>query len=185
MRRFFQNLVYLLFVFINFNVNASDKADEYELKAAFLKKFARFIEWPAEDWSVDKDKYFEIVVLGENPFGKKLDKLYSKLKIEDKSVKIRYINSIDEIGNCQILFISPSMSSKISQVLEKVSKKSILTIGQTSGFCEKGVHINFYIQSSKIKFQINEKAARNSNLKISHLLLQNATIINTVGGNNE
>jgi hypothetical protein len=185
MRKHFQIFLYFLFLFVNFYVYAADKADEYELKAAFLEKFARFIEWPAEDWSVDKDKYFEIVVLGENPFGKKLDKLYSKLKIEDKSVKIRYISSINEIGTCQILFISPSMSSKITQILDKVSKKSILTIGQTSGFCEKGVHINFYIQSSKIKFQINEKAARNSNLKISHLLLQNATIINTIGGNNE
>ena len=75
------------------------------------------------------------------------------------------------------------MSNSLQSILNKVNKKNILTIGQSEGFCEKGVHINFYLDASKLKFQINEKAVRNSNLKISHLLLQNATIINSQGGN--
>jgi hypothetical protein len=155
------------------------------LKAAFIERFARFIEWPADTWSQDKNGIFEIAIIGDNPFGKKLDKIYARQKIKDKTVKIKYIKTVEEIGNCNILFICPNMSNKIPQILEKISKKSILTIGQTKGYCEKGVHINFYIAASKIKFQINEKAVKSANLKISHLLLQNAVIISTTGGTNE
>jgi hypothetical protein len=70
------------------------------------------------------------------------------------------------------------MSSNLENIIKKISKKPILTIGETNGFCEKGVHINFIITNSKVRFQINEKAVKNSNLKISHLLLQTGTIIN-------
>lgn len=180
-----KKLLKIFFIFLLINLPrlvGAEIADEYDLKAAFLERFTRFIEWSPESQSDDKDKYFEIVVIGDNPFGKKLDILYAKQKIKDKIVKIRYTKSIDEIGNCQMLFICPSMAYNLQQVLNKVSKKNILTVSQTDGFCEKGVHINFFISGSRLKFQINEKAVKNSNLKISRLLLQNATIINSLGG---
>lgn len=179
----------ILFLVIIFSSNnlllKSEIADEYELKAAFLEKFSRMIEWPTDYWSVEKSEYFEIVVLGDNPFGKKLDQLYSQQKIKNRPVKIRYIQSMDEIGSCQILFISPSMNKKIPQIINKIGQKAILTVSQVKGFCEIGGHINFYIAASKIKFQINDKATKKVNIKISHLLLQYATIVNTAGGENE
>lgn len=164
---------------MSLNIFSAEIADEYELKAALFEKFARFIDWP--DDAANSDKPFEIVVIGENLFKKKLDNLYANQKIKNRVVKIRYINSIDQIGNCQILFISPSMSSNLTDILKKIAKKPILTVSQSNKFCERGGDINFVISSSKIKFQINEKAVRNSNLKISHLLLQYSTIINSEG----
>lgn len=76
------------------------------------------------------------------------------------------------------------MNDALSTVINEVAKKSILTIGETSVFCEKGGHINFFISASKLKFQINDRALKLANLKISHLLLQNAVIVNTVGEEN-
>ncbi|MCX6153240.1 MAG: YfiR family protein [Candidatus Kapabacteria bacterium] len=172
-------ILFSFLLFINSEVKSSDIADEYELKAAFFEKFARFIEWP-EEANAATDP-FEIVVLGDNPFGRKLENLYSKQKIKNRTVKIRLVKSVEKIGNCQILFICPSMSSNLQTILKEISNKNILTIGQSAGFCEKGVHINFYLSSSKLKFQINEKAAKNANFKISHLLLQNGSLVNSKG----
>jgi len=169
-----------LFFFLLFTsyLNADKVADEYDLKAAFIEKFARFIDWP-DDKFEKSDTFFEITVLGKNPFGDKLDKLYSKQKIKNLPVKIKYVSTINEIGNPHLLFISPSMKNSIQAIINVVKDKSILTIGQTSGFCEKGVHINFKLIKSKLKFQINELSAKKSNLKINHLLLRNAEIIKT------
>jgi len=41
-----------------------------------------------------------------------------------------------------------------------------------------GVHINFYIEDEKLKFEINDKTINSAGFKVSYLLLQNTRLIN-------
>ncbi|MCP4111057.1 MAG: YfiR family protein [Desulfobacteraceae bacterium] len=52
------------------------------LKAAWLERFSRFVEWPEESGINDVSKPFVITVIGKNPFGKVLNQLYSTRKIK-------------------------------------------------------------------------------------------------------
>src|SRR5207244_10853841 len=45
--------------------------DEYQVKAAFLFNFAKFVEWPPQAFP-SASAPFSICVLGQNPFGRSL-----------------------------------------------------------------------------------------------------------------
>jgi len=154
------------------------QASEYNVKAVFLERFTRFIEWPEESDVNDTSQPFILGVIGENSFGSKLEQIYSKQKIKDKKVEIRYISDINEIPGCNLLFISKSEKKALSKILSLTRERQILTIGDTKNFGERGVLINFYIVGNKIRFEINESEARNSGLFISYRLLNLAKIVN-------
>ena len=144
---------------------------EYEVKAAFIYNFAKFIEWPA-----DAGASFNLCVLGEDPFGAALDLINGK-PVRDKNVAVKRIKSHQQLKTCQIVFISASEKEHLPQILDAVENLSVLTIGDTNGFTQQGVAINFYIEDEKVRFEINPKAAESADLKISSKLLKLGRIV--------
>jgi len=61
---------------------------EYEVKAVFLERFTRFVEWPDMDPVENPLKNFVIGVIGKNPYGDLLERIYSERKIKDRKVEI-------------------------------------------------------------------------------------------------
>lgn len=151
---------------------------EYILKAGFIERFTRFIEWPANANMDDQAQPFVIGVIGDDPFDGNLDKFYKKTSIKNKKVDIHYYSSPDQIKPCNILFISESKHDEIESILKSLKSDSILTMADTDGYAEKGVMINFIIKEDKIRFEINESSIKQSKLKVSHLLLRQATVVN-------
>ncbi|MCI0470868.1 MAG: YfiR family protein [Candidatus Aminicenantes bacterium] len=158
---------------------AQSLEDEYTMKSVFIAGFGRFVTWPEISRMNDKSKPFVLGIIGVNPFGKILENHYSALNqtINDKNVEIRYISTLDKIAGCHILFISSSCKSYLTDILAVTSNKPILTIGDTEGFAEQGVLINFYIQRRRIRFEINEALFQKASLKIDSLILREATIV--------
>jgi len=175
-KRGFAIAVFLLW-WLFLSVFATDK--EYMVKAIYLGKFAQFIQWPEKSEMTDTSKSFVLGVIGENPFGSILEKVYStgERKIKNKKVKIKYIRFWVEIPGCHLLFISKSVEKNLPKILSITKDKPILTIGETQGFAQKGVHINFYISGEKIRFEINPFAMREASLSVDSLLLEIARII--------
>ena len=159
------------------------QTSEYTIKAAFLERFTRFIEWPEESAISDTTESFVLGIIGENPFGSILEQLYATQKIKNKAVEIHSISNLDEISGCHLLFISKSKEKELSKILSLTKDKPILTISDANGFAENGVLINLYLAENKVRFEINETAVKTSGLKISYLLLNAAKIVNPVKGN--
>lgn len=153
---------------------------EYQIKAVFLEQFTRFIEWPDSSGISDSSTPFIVSVIGKNPFGSILEQTYAQQMIKNKIVKILYITSPDEINDCHLLFISSSNKTILPEILSRTRGKPILTVSDTNGFAENGVIINFYLSSSKLKFEINEQAVHESGLVMSYMLLNLAKIIKPV-----
>lgn len=148
---------------------------EYLLKAGFLEKFASFTTWPANENMKD----FTIAIMGKNPFNDYLETFYKNVKINKKNVIITYIDTIDEIDNVQMLFISNSEKDHINEILKQTQGKAILLIGDTEGFAKQGVHINLYeTHQQTLHFEINAQSVKRSGLKIDALLLNYAKIVN-------
>lgn len=161
--------------------NSAAQTDEYTLKAAFLERFTRFIEWPHTTSVADTSEPFIISILGENPFHTKLENLYARHAIKNKRVLIRYIDDLEEIAGTNLLFITRSMHAEIAGILQSLADKPILTIGDSEGFAESGVHINFYLAGASIRFEINQTALHRANLRTSYQLLKLARIIDVEG----
>jgi len=143
---------------------------EYQLKAAFLYNFAKFVDWPPEAFA-DEQSPFIIGVLGESPFGGDLDQTVAGKKINDRTILIQTFRSVTEVTNCHILFICNSEEKRLPETIKKLTGRAILTVGETDRFIGAGGMVNFTQEANKIRFQINNDTARASRLKISSKLL--------------
>lgn len=148
---------------------------EFLLKAGFIEKFTHFVTWPSEKF--DSDSIFHLSVFGKHPYGNSLNEIFKKVKINNRPVRIHYIQSIEEIGNSAILILPPSSSASLKKILKAIHGKDILTIGDTEGFGNRGVMINMFLKGSFIRYEINQRSLQSTNLKMSSLLLSAAESI--------
>lgn len=151
---------------------------EYKVKAEFLERFTRFIEWPDDSPINNADKSFCICVTGKSPFGSYLNEMASQAKIKGKAVEIHQIENLStELPKCQILFIARSEKDRLGEILKLTQDKPILTVGDTNGFAEDGVLVNFFTSGSYIRFEVNIDRAEKSKLKFSSRLLKLAKLV--------
>jgi hypothetical protein len=144
---------------------------EYQIKAAFIFNFAKFVEWPAA--ALPKASTPIIVgVIGENPFQDALEKTIKNKTVDEHPVIIMQFRSAADATNCHILFISSSEKARLPQILKQLKGRSVLTVGEMPGFTEAGGMINFVLEGTKIRFQINNDTANSVGLKISSKLLR-------------
>lgn len=147
---------------------------EYQLKAAFLFQFVKFVEWPPKAFESDSSPIV-IGVLGQNPFGNDLEQTIRNKVINNHGFVIKEYRSASQATNCHVLFISASESQQLPEILEQLREFSVLTVSETPHFIEAGGMINFVPEGNKIRFQIGNEAAKKVGLKISSKLLSLAT----------
>ncbi len=144
-------------------------ADEYALKAAFLYQFTHFINWPA---NTAVSAYFNICLLGTNPFGAALDDL-EREAYRGKQVKILRPETAAELEACQVLYISASESHRRDTLLDEIAKRSnMLTVSDMPGFAAAGGTIQFVMEGNHVRFTINTQAATQAGLKLSAKLIR-------------
>ncbi len=166
-----------------FAVSQDRYVDEFLLKANWLEKFTRYIDWKSESDVNNVQKPFVIGIIGTNPFGTILDRYYvtQNRKIKNKRVEIKYFNNVKEVINCNMLFVAESAKSDIAEIVNLTKNKSILTVSDTEGFSKKGIHINFVLNEPSLFFEINERAVIQSGFTMDYELRQVAIkIINSV-----
>ena len=149
---------------------------EFEVKAAFLYNFARFVEWPAETGH-DAGTPFVIAILGRDPFGAVLDDTVAGKTVGGRPIEVRRIARADEARDAQIVFVSPSERPNTAAILKALERPGILTVGDTDGFASQGGAINFTVQARRVRFEINPTAAEQARLKMSSQLLKLATLV--------
>jgi hypothetical protein len=164
-------LLFNLIFVLGFKSLAQDSPpSEYQIKAAFLYNFAKFVEWPTQAMAGTTSPLV-IGVLGKNVFGADLERTIHNKTINNHPLQVKEFQSVTEATNCQILFISASEQDRFPKILEELRAASILTVSETDHFIEAGGMINFVIEGNKIRFQINDVAAKAAGLKISSKLL--------------
>lgn len=161
------NLIFIL-GFGGFAQNSSPS--EYQIKAAFLYNFAKFVQWPAQVFPRPTSPIV-IGVLGKNVFGGDLEKTIHGKAINGHPLLFKEFRSTTEATNCEILFISPSEKNHLPKILNGLHGANVLTVSETDHFTEDGGMINFVIEDDRIHFQINNDAAKKAGLTISSKLL--------------
>jgi hypothetical protein len=148
---------------------------EYEVKAVFLFNFARFVDWPPEAFAGPQAPLV-IGVLGEDPFDGFLDDTVRGEQVNHRSLIVRRYRHVEEIETCHILFISQSEAHRLNDILARLNHRSILIVGDSEGFAQRGGMIRFVTEESRIRFRINQEAAEAAHLIISSKLLQLAKV---------
>ncbi len=148
---------------------SAQEPTEYQVKAAFLYNFAKFVDWPE-----DAAATFCIGILGPDPFGPLIDETMAGRTVGSRSVVVRRFNRPEESLGCQIVFVARSVTP-LKLVLKRFEGKAVLTVGDAPAFCPSGGIIGFQVAERRIHFAINLEAAERSQLRLSSKLLSLAT----------
>jgi hypothetical protein len=155
---------------------ASPPVDEYQVKAAFIYNFAKFVQWPPEAFQGRSDP-ITICLMGQDPFGRLLEDTVANRVIEDRPLIVRHLANITQVAGCQILFISSGDDKRPLVSLAAIKTPGVLTIGDSGVSGAEGAIINFRLEGSKVRFDINMDAADREKLRISSRLLSVAHIV--------
>lgn len=165
-----------ILIMVVFSTMPADAATEYDVKAAFLLNFAKFVDWPDSSFT-GGDSPVVIGVLGDDPFGSALDNTVRNEKVKGRKLVVKRSKQLNDLKGSHILFVSSSEQSRLGAILRETSDWHTLTVGDVQGFANRGGVINFIIRDKKIGFEINTAAANRAGLKISSQLLKLAKII--------
>ena len=151
-------------------MSQSKAGGEYEVKAAFLYNFAKFVEWPDRSFA-SAQSAFTICVLGSDPFGRTLDDALEGKMIGSRRVTLERVKDAARARQCQMAFVSPSESSHLPEIVDQLRGANVLLVGETDGFAQAGGTIQFTLEADRIRFAINTDAAERAGLRMSSKLL--------------
>ena len=153
-----------------------EPAQEYEIKAAFLYNFTKFVQWPPEAFPDDRAPIV-LAVLGPDPFGSILDDIVKGREVGGRPLIVKHFDRSVELPRCHVLFVSAQNAIDFARQARTAASRHILTVGETEAFAETGGIIQFVTHDRKVRFRINPMAAKESGLNISSRLLNLAEVV--------
>jgi len=165
----------LVLVAVASNLSAqASKASEYQVKAAYLANFSKFVAWPA---NLAKSESFNICVLGQDPFGAALDAAVAGETVNRVPLAVKRISKPQDALDCRVLFISSSEESQWKDILAALKMSSVLTVSDMREFTQRGGIVQFVVDGNRVRFEVNLAATAVPGLTLSSELLKLAVTV--------
>lgn len=139
-----------------------DELEEAEIKSGFLYNICKFTRWSRTD---NPNSPIIVSIIGETNPGNELY-VPPERRIRQRKVIVQKIDSLPESEGSHVLFITGSESERLEAILEYIDGKDILSMGDTKGFAQRGVCINFYTEKGGVRFEINRGAVKKSPVEL-------------------
>ncbi|MGP1665302.1 MAG: YfiR family protein [Rhodanobacter sp.] len=154
------------------DVIAAEGAESIELrvKAAFLYKFASYVEWP-ESAFAQPETPFTIAVIGADPIATELKQVVFGRSVNGRPVTVRQFRPGESIAGVHILFFGSSVAPQLGSLLKAVRPFPVLTVTESEGALAEGSVINFVLIDQRVRFEISRESASRSKLRLSSRLL--------------
>jgi hypothetical protein len=147
---------------------AADLHDEDEVEAAFLYRFAGYVDWPVEAFS---GQDFTIAVLGSDSIVRELQQMLPNHSLKNRPAQVRRIRSLDELRDAQILFVGPRYNDELKSVIARVANRPVLVVTASDHGLDEGSCVNFLVVDQRVRFEVSLTAADRVGLKVSSELL--------------
>jgi hypothetical protein len=148
----------------------AQSATEYQVKAAYLFNFLKFVEWP-EDPPVDPQAKWVIGIVGESPVGAALAHLAEGKNVLGRELLIRKLQATDNLRGCNILFISESEKKALPAILTSLRGSSVMTVADMDKFVQSGGMVQLDMEDARVRVTIDVGATDRAHLKVSSKLL--------------
>jgi hypothetical protein len=164
------------------------KPTEYQVKAAYLANFAKFVEWPGGasappaaaaaqgNAAGQADEPFAICVLGQDPFGPALEAALSGETVGRHPLVPRRVTNGKEAAACRVVFFGGD-DHDLRKDLTALEKSAVLTVGDQPEFLKRGGMIQFVLDGNRVRFEVNLTAAKKVGLNLSSELLKVAAVV--------
>ncbi|MDX1451566.1 MAG: YfiR family protein [Oleiphilaceae bacterium] len=151
---------------LSFSLSLQAKT-EYDIKAAYLYNFIKFVTWPAPDHS----DALTVCLFGKDPINDKLMPL-NGLQLHGRTVSVMPLHDVDEATNCTVIYLARSEKKYLSQILITTKEHPVLLVSDLEEFAKEGGTIGFVTLGNVIRFDVNLGVARRDKLSISSKLLE-------------
>lgn len=150
----------------------AEPATEYDLKAHFLCLLPNYVTaWP-NNLRPDASKEIVIGVLGQDPFGDKLDKAAASRSKKGKPISVLRFSTVAEFKPCHILFIAPetgandTATQRLREWQQKVPRPWPILVTDSDALASEGVHVFLYLQANRrLAFAVNLEALRQGEIR--------------------
>ena len=149
---------------------AAQQATEAGIKAAFLYKFAGYIEWPANTFATP-DAPLVIGVVGSEEVAAELERLVPGRSVNNHPVAVRRFREGEAPKGAHILFVGRGEPNLRAVVRAAQQNGGALIVTETEKGLEAGGAINFVLVDDRIGFEVSLEAAERSGHRISSRML--------------
>jgi len=164
-----KKIVLLILFFFHSGLLAYE--NENEVICVLISKIAKFTQK-----NNTEIKPYTITIL-HNQFGNLFTEIFKDIKIQNKNVKIEYINDIQDLKPSNILIIFDTSTDELNKILFFTKKKHLLTISTMRGFAQRSGMVEIYAYNQKLKLKINLEKVKQEGIYINSALLRLATIV--------
>ncbi len=145
--------------------SASPPPRDYEVKAAFLLNFTKYVEWPASSFAAPASP-LTICILGDDPFGRVIDQIVEGESVGGHKIAVERLQ-LDQQKSCQVIYTAAHSAPPALSL----ASPGVLTVGEGDDFLQRGGVIAFVLDNHHVRFDINLRTATNSGLRLSSKLL--------------
>lgn len=146
----------------------ADTLTEDRVKAGFVFNFMKYVEWPPTALG---GADLRVCSLGHQALSGELLQLQGR-QVQGREVQMRAPMRPEEWRDCHVLFIPAGESQRAESLLRAVSRAPVLTVSDSADFTQSGGMIGLKLRAGRIRFDINQGAARRAGLNFSSQLLK-------------
>jgi hypothetical protein len=147
---------------------AQNESLEYEVKAAFLLNFTKFVQWP-ESAFPGPASLFTVCITGTDPFGTILEGVVQGESVAGHRIAVQHVSEAPAPHTCQMMFAGET-AGNLPGLLKSLGP-GVLTVGDGRTFLSDGGMIAFVIENRRVRFDINAAIADKAGLRLSSRLL--------------
>jgi hypothetical protein len=146
------------------------RASEQSVKAAYLYKFAGYVEWPDQPPEESRTP-ITIGVQGSISLADELTEITAGRTVNNRPIRVRRITAGLPLDDIQVLFIGAQERNRLDEALLPARQLPILTVTESEGALTEGSIINFTVDDQRVRFEISLVAAELNGLQLSSRLL--------------
>jgi hypothetical protein len=150
-------------------IGRAQDVTEPSLKAAFIYNFAKFTDWPED--ILPAHATFSACVLGDSPISDALERAVKGRQVSGRGVSVSQVQVEGKLRSCHLLYVSGVSPAQLAAIVAAVRGAPVLTISDIDDFSKLGGIAQMFVESGRLRFDLNLEVAKSSRLQLSSKLL--------------
>jgi hypothetical protein len=141
-----------------------------QISAAFVFNFAKFTDWPSSAFS-DPATPLTVCFLGADDVRSAFQTISSGKPVNGRSVLVRELKPTGDVHDCKIVYIDSPNELLRAGTIKNARQYSSLVIGSSEDFLTRGGMIKLFVESNRMRFDVNVGATGRIKIHLSSKLL--------------
>ena len=155
---------------VSFMGLAQPVATPEEVEAAYIYKFAGYVEWPPTVF-VSASAPIVIGVIGSDRMYESLVSVAAGRPAQGRAIEIRRLTRPEQIQSVQCVFVGKDAWKDLETWSEAAKESSAVVITDAPRGIERGATLDFVVSDQKVRFEASVASAERVGIKLSARLL--------------